>query len=451
MISVFNKTLIASSLLALGLASNPVWAKVSPEDAAKLGQTLTPIGAEKAGNADGSIPEWAGGLTKANGQANPYAGEQPLFTITAANLDQYRAKLSAGQIAMFEKYPDTYTMPVYPTHRSAAYPQKVYDLAKKNATQAELVASGNGVTNFEETVPFAIPQNGLEVVWNHITRYRGGAVERTFASAPVQASGDYTVYKIQDKLIFPQYLADGYDPAKDDNMLIYFTMKVLAPTRLTGNVLLVHETIDQVKEGRKAWQYNAGQRRVRRAPQVAYDGPGFASDGQRTADNYDMYNGAPDKYNWTLVGKQELYIPYNAFELGSKERKYEDILKAGHLNPEHTRYELHRVWVVDAELKDGERHIYAKRRLYIDEDTWQAAVIDHYDGRGELWRLAEAHEMQYFEGHTPWFAMEVLHDLQSGRYLTTGMTNEEPVGFDFSVKAEHSDFTPAAIRRSGIR
>jgi hypothetical protein len=135
-------------------------------------------------------------------------------------------------------------------------------------------------------------------------------------------------------------------------MLIYFTMKVLAPTRLTGNVLLVHETIDQVKKGRKAWQYNAGQRRV---PQVAYDGPGFASDGQRTADNYDMYNGAPDKYNWTLVGKQELYIPYNAFELGSKERTYADILNAGHLNPEHTRYELHRVWVVDAELKDGER------------------------------------------------------------------------------------------------
>lgn len=451
MTSAFNKTLIACALVACGLNTSPAWARASAEEAEKLGQQLTPIGAERRGNTDGTIPEWSGGLSASDGHTTPYANEKPLFTITAGNLEQYRDKLSAGQLAMFEKYPDSYRMPIYPTHRSASLPQRVYELAKINATQAEMVEGGNGLINFNETIPFPIPQNGLEVLWNHITRYRGGAVERTYASAPVQENGDFTIYKIQDKWVWPQHMSEGYDASQDDNMLVYFTMEVLAPSRLTGNVLLVHETIDQVKEGRKAWLYNAGQRRVRRAPQVAYDGPGFAADGQRTADNYDMYNGAPDKYNWTLVGKQELYIPYNSFELGSKERKYKDLLTAGHLNPEHTRYELHRVWVVDAELKEGERHIYAKRRLYIDEDTWQAAVIDHYDGRGQLWRLAEAHEMQYFDGHTPWFAMEVLHDLQSGRYLTTGMTNEESVGFNFSVKAKHGDFTPAAIRRSGKR
>ncbi len=453
---MFKKNKIAKALMISGLLSgamfaNSVMAAVSSTEAAKLGQELTYIGAEKGANADGSIPAWDGGLTNFTDGQNPFSGDQPLFTITAQNLDQYKDKLSAGQIKMFEKYPDTYQMPVYPTRRTASYPQKVYDLAKKNATTTELASGGNGLSNFDETVPFAIPQNGLEVIWNHITRYRGGSVGRTMAVAPVHANGDYTIYRIEDKLVWPQYLSDGYKEDKDSNMLFYFTMKALAPARLTGNVLLVHETLDQVKEARKSWVYNAGQRRVRRAPQVSYDGPGFAADGQRTSDNFDMYNGAPDKYNWNLIGKQELYIPYNAFDLASKELKYEDILQPGHLNPEHTRYELHRVWVVEAELKEGERHIYAKRRFYIDEDTWQASVVDHYDGRGQLWRLAEAHKVQYQTGHAPWYAMETLYDLLSGRYLTTGMTNEESVGLEFGVKAKHSDFTPAAIRRAGKR
>lgn len=445
------KALLMTGVLSSGLIAGSVMAAVSQSEADKLGTELTHIGAVKAGNAEGTIPEWTGGLTGGSDGANPFASDQPLFTITAQNLDQYKDKLSAGQIQMFEKYPDTYKMPVYTTRRSAAFPQKVYDLAKKNAVKTELASSGNGLTDFDETVPFAIPKTGLEVIWNHITRYRGGSVGRTMAVAPVHQNGDYTIYRIQDQLVWPQYLSDGYKEDKDSNMLFYFTMKALAPARLTGNVLLVHETLDQVKEARKSWVYNAGQRRVRRAPQVSYDGPGFAADGQRTSDNFDMYNGAPDKYNWNLVGKQELYIPYNSFKLGSKELKYKDILQPGHLNPEHTRYELHRVWVVDAELKEGERHIYAKRRLYIDEDTWQAAVVDHYDGRGQLWRMAEAHKVQYQEANAPWYTMETLHDLLSGRYLTTGMTNEESVGLEFGMSAKHSDFTPAAIRRAGKR
>lgn len=445
------KALFMSGLLTAGSMAGTALAAVSESEAAKLGQELTWVGAEKAANADGSIPAWDGGITNLTEGTDPFASEQPLFTITAQNMAQYKDKLSAGQIALFEKYPDTYKMPVYQSHRTAYFPQKVYDLAKKNATQTELAEGGNGLVNFDETVPFAIPQNGLEVIWNHITRYRGGSVERTMAVAPVHQNGDFTTYRIQDKLVWPHYLTDGYKEDKDSNMLFYFTMKVLAPARLTGNVLLVHETLNQVKEARKSWVYNAGQRRVRRAPQVSYDGPGFAADGQRTSDNFDMFNGAPDKYDWKLIGKQEMYIPYNAFKLASKDLKYKDILMPGHLNPENTRYELHRVWVIEADLKDGERHIYAKRRMYIDEDSWQAAVVDHYDGRGELWRVAEAHKVQYKSGDAPWYAMETLHDLQSGRYLTTGMTNEESVGLDFGIKAKHSDFTPAAIRRAGKR
>lgn len=442
-----KKLLLSTALL---MASNSLYAAVTPDQAAQLGASLTPIGAEKTGNSAGTIPSWNGGLASSQDRySNPFADEQPLFVITAANADQYKANLSPGQLAMLNKYPETYQIPVYPTHRTAALPQAVYDAAKANATSANLTDDGNGIQGFETAVPFPIPESGLEVIWNHMTRYRGGSLERTFVQVPVLANGNFTPVKINEKMSWPTSLKGGFDPKKDENILFYFVQQVKAPARLTGNVLLVHETMNQVTQPRQAWTYNAGQRRVRRAPQIAYDAPGTASDGQRTTDNLDLFNGAPDRYEWNLVGKQEMYIPYNSFKLADRGLKYEDILKAGHMSPELTRFELHRVWKVEATLKEGERHIYAKRTFYIDEDTWQIAVVDHYDGRGELWRVGESHQFQYRDANVPWITAEVLYDLQSGRYLVGSLTNEEGNGFDFTQQFKHKDFTPQAIRRLG--
>ena len=452
-----TKHLMQSGVLALSMLATSVMAAVSADEAAKLGTSLTPIGAEKAGNADGSIPEWTGGLPKDAGQvdgkgflSNPYANEKPLFTITAQNVDQYKDKLTPGQLAMFKRYPDTYKMPVYTTHRSATLPQNVLEDTKHNAANTKLVEGGNGLENFKTANPFPIPQNGLEAVWNQITRYRGGSVSRLVTQATPQANGSYSLVYFQDEFVFPTSMTD-YDPNKGSNILFYFKQRVTAPSRLAGNVLLVHETLNQVKEPRLAWLYNAGQRRVRRAPQVSYDGPGTAADGLRTSDNLDMYNGAPDRYDWKLIGKKEIYIPYNAYDLDSPKLKYSDIIKAGHINQDLTRYELHRVWHVTATLKAGERHIYAKRDMYIDEDTWQAAIIDHYDGRGSLWRVAEAHSQYYYNVQVPWYTVETLYDVISGRYLTMGLKNEEKQAYDFGYKASSSDFTPAALRQAGVR
>ncbi|MGH1431502.1 MAG: DUF1329 domain-containing protein [Neptuniibacter sp.] len=441
-----KKLLLSTALL---LSSSSIIAATTAEKAADLGTSLTPIGAEKAGNAAGTIPAWNGGLAgNSDRYSNPFADEKPLFTITAANAEQYKDKLTPGQLAMLNKYP-TFSIPVYPTHRTVSMPQEVYDAAKANATTAQLTDGGNGLQGFNTAIPFPVPNDGLEVIWNHMTRYRGGALERTFVQVPVQANGSFTPVKINEKMSWPTHLEGGANPDKDTNILFYFVQQVKAPARLTGNVLLVHETMNQVTQPRQAWTYNAGQRRVRRAPQIAYDAPGTASDGQRTTDNLDLFNGAPDRYNWNLVGKQELYIPYNSFKLADRGLKYEDILKPGHLNSELTRYELHRVWKVEATLKEGERHIYAKRTFYIDEDSWQIAVVDHYDGRGELWRVGEAHQFQYRDANVPWLTAEALYDLQSGRYLVGSLTNEEGEGFDFTQRFEHKDFTPQAIRRLG--
>ncbi|OZG70522.1 outer membrane lipoprotein-sorting protein [Hahella sp. CCB-MM4] len=455
----FN-AILKYSAIAVALSSSLAWGKVSPQEAARLGDTLTPVGAEKAGNADGTIPAWDGGLASPPAgfdgvnYIDPFAGESPKFEITAANADQYKDQLSVGQLAMLKKYPD-YKIKVFPTHRTAAYEQMIYDAAKKNATSAELVADGNGMNDYELSVPFPIPSGSerdkaLEIMWNHITRWRDGSLKRNVVQMTPLANGEFTPVKFSEQLSYRTSLTD-YNPSVDPNVIFYFKQEITSPARLAGNVLLVHETLDQVKEPRRAWIYNSGQRRVRRAPQVAYDGPGTASDGQRTTDNFDMFNGAPDRYNWKLLGKREVYIPYNSYHLNSKKVSYDEIIKPGHINQDLARYELHRVWVLEATLKPGARHIYAKRVFYVDEDTWQIGLVDHYDGRGDLWRVAEGHHIYFYDQKISWFTAEALYDLLSGRYLVLGLTNEEPKGYEFDVESSSDEFTPAALRRAGRR
>ena len=457
MIAKQIKVMSAAMVLSF-ITGGSAMAGLSAEDAARLGGSeLTPVGAERAGNAAGTIPEWDGGLTQAPAGykpggflVDPYPGDKPLFTITASNIGQYKDNLTPGQIAMFERYPE-YTMPVYETRRSAAYSDEIYQNTKDYSKTATLTKGGNAVEGRGINAPFPIPASGLEVLWNHTLRYRGLAMERTTVQVPVQENGSFVENRLIDRWVFPEALKGGRDQVEDDNISIYFMQIMKSPPRLTGNILLVHETLDQVKTPRKAWRYNAGQRRVRRAPQVAYDAPGSGADGLRTTDNYDMYNGAPNRYDWKLVGKKELYIPYNSYKLHSPELKYTDIHQKGHINQDLTRYELHRVWVLEANLKDGERHIYGKRVMHLDEDTWQASVIDHYDTRGQLWRVAEAHAIQYYDHPVPWYTVEVLNDLQSSRYLTTGLTNEEESPYTFNLDLERNYFKPGSLRRIGKR
>ncbi len=450
--------LFQACALTLTLMASSVMAAVSEQEAAKLGSTLTPLGAEKAGNADGSIPAWTGGLkpgaapTENDFLGNPYAADKPLFTITAANAVQYKDKLSAGQLALFKRYPDTYKIPVYKTQRSAAMPQQVYEAAKISALNTEGINDGYALKNFEKShyYAFPIPKNGLEVVWNHLTRYRGGNYINRQVQATPQVNGDFTPVQIEIAGGFPWKMADA-KPEDVANILFYAKQTVTAPARMAGSVLLVHETLDQVREPRMAWAYNAGQRRVRRAPQVAYDGPGTAADGLRVADNADMYNGAPDRYDWKLVGKREMYIPYNSYQLQSPKLKYTDIIKPGHINQDLTRYELHRVWEVEGTLKTGERHIYAKRHMYFDEDTWTAVEIDHYDGRGQLWRVSEGHVYTDYQQSLTAFAGITTYDLIAGRYLVSNLGNENKRGIDYAYQPTMNDFTPAALRNAGIR
>ena len=451
-------TMVASATLGALTISAGAFAQLAAGDLAKLGTTLTPMGAEKAGNAAGTIPAWDGGITKvpagvafkAGGTyPDPFPNDKPLFTITAATADKYKDNLSPGQLAMLKQYP-TYKLPVFQSRRTTAYPEGHYKETKECAAKAKLATGGNGVVGCTGGTPFPIPANGNEAIWNHVLHYKGDTFAQHWAQAAVTASGDFALVKFEYEYDLSYGNLSKPVAQREPNKILNYLQVTTAPARLAGQILLVHETVDQAKEPRSAWTYNPGQRRVRLAPNVAYDNPGTAADGLRTNDDFGMFNGATDRYDWKLVGKKEMYIPYNSYRMSDPKLKYTDQLRPGHMNQDLARYELHRVWVVDATLKPGTSHIYSRRTFYIDEDSWNVVMVDKYDGRGQLWRFDEQHSENWY--NVPmWFGtVEVKHDLQSRRYIAMGLRSEERVIFD-PIKRSPADYTPQNLRNLGTR
>ena len=461
-----------STAAALAIAmSGVVQAKVSASEAAKLGNSLTPFGSVKAGNGKDpstgmGIPAWDGGLTREDipesyttaGQhhPSPFPNDKILFTIDASNLEQYKDKVPTGVQALMKEYPETFRLNVYRSRRTTSAPKFVYDNIKANATRTELVDGGNGVKNVFGGNPFPIlhgsnEDKALQAIWNHVLRWRGVYVVRRASEVAVQRNGAYSLVTSQQEVYFRMY--DPEISLEDmENIIFYYLSFVKAPARLAGGAVLIHETINQKVLPRQAWGYNAGQRRVRRAPNLAYDTPIAAADGLRTADDTDMYNGAPDRYNWSLIHPEpvEMFIPYNSYEMDSPDVSYDELLQVGHVNPDYQRWELHRVWVVEGTLKEGERHIYQKRRFYIDADSWQIAVADQYDRRGELWRVSIAFIKNFYEVPTQWTALDSFYDLRAKRYHVQQLDNEEPSLLDFSQPTpDERYFHPAGLRRRG--
>jgi len=425
------RSILTAIALCGWLAAGAVSAKVSPEEAARLGKDLTPTGAERAGSKDGAIPEWKGGLTAApacfkpgSRYCDPFPDDKVLFTITSTNVDQYKDRLSAGQLAMFRKY-SAFKMLVYPTRRTLALPQFAYDATRKNALEGSLEGGGDAVMGAAVGIPFPIPKTGHEPVWNHKLRYRGIGGRRFNNQFAVTTAGSYSQVTLREDFAL-RYSAKDATPENLENVAIYFLQVVTKPARLAGTILLVHETMDQVKEPRRAWQYNPGQRRLRRAPNVGYDNPGTAADGLRTNDQTDTFNGAMDRYTWKIVGKQDMYVPYNAYRLSSDAYKYSDIVKKDFLNQDLPRYELHRTWVVDSTLKAGTSHIYKRRVFYIDEDSWNILLVDIYDNRDQLWRWQEAHPLMLYDKPFQGITAETVYDLLNNRYLVQALSNEDP-------------------------
>jgi hypothetical protein len=452
-----NQLLLYAALwlpAALLAAGSPGWAETeAPEPGGLGGGELTPIGAERAGSPDGRIPAWTGGIrdwpdgyAPGDHHPDPFPEDSVLFSIDATNVDRYAEHLSEGQRELLRTHPDSWRMNVYETRRSASYPDWVYDAVKENSSRARLILDGKGgVAQARVSSPFPIPERGVEVVWNHNLRFRGIRVKRTNGVAPVTRTGRYRVVLQEQDLAFP-YAARGEAAyrEKHPNTLLAFKTRTVQPALLSGSGSLVIEPIDQTREPRKSWSYLRNLRRVVRDPTIGYDFSARGSDGLRTVDDFELFNGPPDRFEWKLLGKKELYIPYNAYRLHADDLGPDDVLGRSHIEPALARYELHRVWVVEATLKPGMQHVYSRRVFYVDEDSWQIAVADCWDRQGQLWRVNEAHALNYYEVPVLWSTLEVFYDLRERRYLANGIDNDRNM-YRFSEGGDPREFTPTAL------
>jgi hypothetical protein len=448
----FTAAAIAATLATAGLHAA---AAVSADEAAKLKTTLTPVGAERAANKDGSIPAWDGGVTKApagykagDPRPDPFAADKPVLTITAKNMDAHAARLTEGVKALLKKYPD-FKLEVYPTRRSAAAPQYVYDNTFRNATKAKAVDGGHGVEGAFGGIPFPIPKDGHEVILNHRLSWTGTTVQApvrvwvmTSDGKRAMASGGTQTFRR------PYYDADAAMD-KFDGYYQLGKFVVSEPGSKAGEAILAHDGLTATQP-RGLWQYLVGQRRVRKAPSVAYDTPDSVTSGIGLFDEAFMLFGPLDKHDLKLVGKREVYIPYNNNRAASA--KVSDLVTPGTLNPALVRWELHRVWEVEATLAAGKRHVVPKRRYYVDEDSWQIVLLDGWDAKGEIWRTNYtltllAPDIPAVIGNMLWGG----YDLQTGAYYLNMASNELPVQYKAVPPLPRSFFSPEELANEGAR
>jgi len=415
--------------------------------------SLTPVGAEIEGNADGSIPRWQGEEGRKKQFENNLISENPLYSSDHLNVEKYKNQLPGGLVALINQYPETMKIPVYKSYRPAYYPDWVYQGIEKNVTSAELADNGDSVTNTYPGLPFPSPETGYHVLWNHLLTYRGVHVEIGSWDAVVFENRDYSLVKSKIKYAMEYYRKDR-SVSKLDQIYMYYLSSVVSPSRLSGGGLLVHERVNGSRIPRQGWGYMAGQRRVVRIPSVDYDSAMPRSEGIRFADEVDLYNGSVNRYQWRLLGKKELIIPYNNEKLYKELEDFDDIneklLIPRHLNSDFLRYEKHRVWVVEGVLKKGKVHPYKKRILYLDEDSWLAVLAENYDKKNTLWRVSVSYVKQFHTLPAVFKVSDAFHDLRERAYYVQLLVNDgnSVIKQEMPPKAM---FKPTALRRLGRR
>lgn len=381
---------------------------------------------------------------------DPYADEKPLFTITAENLDKYAERLSEGQKAMFAKYPKTFRIPVYPGHRDFRYPDFVCAAAKKNAQDAVMNADGLGVGNaVKGALPFPFPKTGAEMAFNNLLPFRSFNEDTIRDAANVLPDGTVVWGRLHNWSMSLMNSPEEAGKPLVGTMAQGMNITIL-PEREKGIIGVNKEPVDFGKDKRLAWTYDPGTRRVRQVPEYGFDQPMAGTGGKMTIDQDRLFNGAPERYNWKIAGKREVYVPSNSYKVHANTIKYADLIKVGHANPDYMRYELRRVWVLEATLKEGYRHLFAKRVLFIDEDTGQALVSDYYDARGKFWQHAFINHYYAFDANAWHAGTSFYHDLNSGSYVAYNLFQERNIG-PILNKGDLTPqmFTPEAARNAG--
>jgi hypothetical protein len=447
-------------LVLAGLAAlpeGPAGAAVSDQAAAALGSRLTPLGAERAGNEAGTIPPWTGGDTTAppgyvegDPRPDPFAGERPLYAIGPADLAAHAGQLPEGQQALLRKFPD-YRLEVYPTHRTAAAPESVYAATRANATRAQAGPAGitHGIVGAAGGIPFPIPRDGAEAVWNHLLAYWGAARSDRLSTWFTAADGTLELtHRYRETVDFPYY----YPAASPGGFGAYYLRRreiSEAPPALAGRGYVLWQPLDSSADAVEAWQYLPGQHRVRKSPSLAYDTPTPDGGGILSFDDYYLFSGSPDRYDYRLIGKQEMIVPYNNNRFALL--PVAAVAGPHHVVPEALRWELHRVWVVDATLAAGQRHLAPHRRLYLDEDTWFALYCDAWDADGRLWKFSHGTMFDLPDLPAVVLGSTVTYDLQNGGWVLAFAFNGEAGQYRLTAPHPASEFAPESLAAEGVR
>ena len=460
-------TLLAAGFLAQG--QHVVLAAVSADEAKQLGTTLTEFGAEKAGNKDGSIPAYTGGLDKVAGYdskkmnqyIDPFKDEKPLYTINAQNAAQHDAELTAGTKALLKQFP-TFAMNVYPSHRTFRYAPWVLPNTLKNATSAKLTGQveGDAITGADKDnlpyagIPFPIPKTGYEVLWNQTARFSAAISHNVGAGFLVDTSGSLIALPAADEW----FVHSWYDKANKLRSQTFdaffgFSATLTAPPSSAGIVFLNYYTPNAAEGGQRVWFYTPGQRRVRLAPEFSYDVPIASYGGVTVWDDIYGYLGRLDRFDFKLVGKKEMLVPYNVFGV-TNTLPVKDIFGPKHTNPSAVRWEKHRVWIVDGTRKPTARHVYSRRTFYIDEDCWCIVSSEAYDNSGALWRVSDYYTFPTYD--TGGFNNETwsTNDLIKGNYfiLNTGHKEEgNSIRSYDSSEGLRINLTAQAVAAAGVR
>jgi hypothetical protein len=440
---------VLAGLCLLGMQSMAL-AAVTATEALRLSRDLTPVGAEiAAGKQPAGIqpqadisqpllvaddedfedivdPPTTVAAWSATHDPAALAAEKPLFSINQANAGRYRDNLTASHFALIQAYPNDFFMKVYPSHRSVRWPDAIERETRANATRCTLKGTDE-LLGCKVGIPFPIPKSGAEVMWNHKLRWRGDALSRINNQLVVQPDGKYQVTRTREDFAFDYANVSG---GAEQGSVFRYVSEVLSPSRLAGNFVLIHERFGTGSLGRKSWALAAGTTRARRESRAAFDTPYEGSDGLAVFDQIDMFNGSLEQFDWKLVGKKELFIPYNSVQLAAASAQADRILKPSHLDQDLLRYELHRVWIVDATLKASRYHSMRKRRFYVDEDSWSIVTVDVLDNFDQPYQFQEAHLVYLPGAKRPEYAAEVIYNRQSTRYLVTGLRLADPAAND---------------------
>ena len=304
--------------------------------------------------------------------------------ISYDNIDAYRHKLSQGQLQYLDLN------------------REKYFVISENKLFSPIVN--------QSFVPYKKPSSGEEVMWNHLKRYRGVSLKRA-ENEEVHLTGQEVSSKVM--------VEENEYHYKDANKYHMSMWNITEPQSRRREVVLRHHYV--VQEGVEvdgSWQYLPSTRRVRRAPQISYDyilagkEPGSETDDKttrkvvvKTVDSHDMFNGPLDKYKWNILEDREIYIPVTKiYPDDGADAKYD------------LKVNLKRVLVVQGVLKEGQEHIFGKRKYYIEPDTWQIIM-------GEAYKKSEDDKVEIFSMAEPLFFPErsaVLTNHELHANLVTG-------------------------------